>query len=280
VPPETADLDTGKIILVPICAAYAEPDADFERLSADQAKYEAIIAADGADSDVQMEIAADALRLPPWDAKIEILSGGEKRRVALCRLLLSKPDLLLLDEPTNHLDLEARNWLEDYLSNYPNAFVLISHDRYFLDVTVKKIAELWNKRVTFYPGSYSRYEELKAERLAWSAGIVAFVAGVIITVLIVRSITEPLRKLMQGTHVIAKGQFWHRLPVHGNDEFAELGRDFTRVKLSPDQNGEITLPEAPGLGIDPNFDALEKYLLDIEIKVAGKPVFQSAPLKT
>src|SRR3954453_20717893 len=87
-------------------------------------------------------------------------------RIALAKLLLEKPNLLLLDEPTNHLDLEARNWLEDYLSSYPNAFVLISHDRYFLDVTVKKIAELWNKRVTFYPGRYSRYEELKAERLA------------------------------------------------------------------------------------------------------------------
>src|SRR5947209_19665351 len=86
-------------------------------------------------------------------------------RIALAKLLLEKPNLLLLDEPTNHLDLEARNWLEEYLSSYPNAFVLISHDRYFLDVTVKKIAELWNKRVTFYTGGYSRYEELKAERL-------------------------------------------------------------------------------------------------------------------
>src|SRR5271169_2731061 len=96
-----------KAQLEQIYAAYAEPDADFDKLAADQAKYEAIIAASGADSDVQMEIAADALRLPPWDAKIDKLSGGEKRRVALCRLLLSKPDMLLLDEPTNHLDAES-----------------------------------------------------------------------------------------------------------------------------------------------------------------------------
>src|SRR5713101_1025762 len=101
-----------------------------------------------------------------WSRRTEEFSGGWQMRIALAKLLLEKPDLLLLDEPTNHLDLEARNWLEEYLSSYPNAFVLISHDRYFLDVTVKKIAELWNKRVTFYTGGYSKYEELKAERLA------------------------------------------------------------------------------------------------------------------
>src|SRR5205085_12150579 len=101
-----------------------------------------------------------------WKKHTEEFSGGWQMRIALAKLLLEKPNLLLLDEPTNHLDLEARNWLEEYLSSYPNAFVLISHDRYFLDVTVKKIAELWNKRVTFYTGGYSKYEELKAERLA------------------------------------------------------------------------------------------------------------------
>jgi ATP-binding cassette subfamily F protein 3 len=100
-----------------------------------------------------------------WNRRTEEFSGGWQMRIALAKLLLQKPDLLLLDEPTNHLDLEARNWLEEYLSAYPNAFVLISHDRYFLDVTVKKIAELWNKRVTFYTGGYSKYEELKGERL-------------------------------------------------------------------------------------------------------------------
>jgi ATP-binding cassette subfamily F protein 3 len=100
-----------------------------------------------------------------WTRRTEEFSGGWQMRIALAKLLLQKPDVLLLDEPTNHLDLEARNWLEEYLSTYPNAFVLISHDRYFLDLTVKKIAELWNKRVTFYTGGYSKYEELKAERL-------------------------------------------------------------------------------------------------------------------
>ncbi len=107
------------------------------------------------------------LGFPPedWARRTEEFSGGWQMRIALAKLLLEKPDILLLDEPTNHLDLEARNWLEEYLSTYPNAFVLISHDRYFLDVTVKKIAELWNKRLTFYTGGYSKYEELKAERL-------------------------------------------------------------------------------------------------------------------
>src|ERR1700676_3104496 len=101
-----------------------------------------------------------------WARLTDEFSGGWQMRLALAKLLLQKPNLLLLDEPTNHLDLEARNWLEEYLSSYPNAFVLISHDRYFLDVTVKKIAHLWNKRVTFYTGSFTKFEELKTERLA------------------------------------------------------------------------------------------------------------------
>src|SRR6202049_3415373 len=101
-----------------------------------------------------------------WNKRTEEFSGGWQMRIALAKLLLEKPNLLLLDEPTNHLDLEARNWLEEYLSAYPNAFVLISHDRYFLDVTVKKIAHLWNKRVTFYTGGFTKFEELKTERLA------------------------------------------------------------------------------------------------------------------
>ena len=122
---------------------------------------------DGYALESQVGTVLAGLGFPPedWARRTEEFSGGWQMRIALAKLLLAKPDLLLLDEPTNHLDLEARNWLEEYLSSYPNAFVLISHDRYFLDVTVKKIAELWNKRVTFYPGSYSRYEELKAERL-------------------------------------------------------------------------------------------------------------------
>ena len=116
-----------------IYAAYAEPDADFDKLAAEQAKYEAIVAAGGSDTGHQLEIAADALRLAPWEAKIGPLSGGEKRRVALCRLLLSKPDMLLLDEPTNHLDAESVEWLEQFLLKFPGTVVAVTHDRYFLD---------------------------------------------------------------------------------------------------------------------------------------------------
>src|SRR5690606_6405416 len=116
-----------------IYAAYAEPDADFDKLAEEQAHYENILAAAGSDTENQMEIAADALRLPPWDAVIGNLSGGEKRRVALCKLLLSKPDMLLLDEPTNHLDAESVEWLEQFLTRFPGTVVAVTHDRYFLD---------------------------------------------------------------------------------------------------------------------------------------------------
>ncbi len=149
-----------------IYAAYAEPDADFDQLAADQAKYEAIIAADGADSDVQMEIAADALRLPPWDAKIGALSGGEKRRVALCRLLLSKPDMLLLDEPTNHLDAESVEWLEHFLERFPGTVIAVTHDRYFLDNAAEWILELDRGYGIPWKGNYSSWLEQKEQRLA------------------------------------------------------------------------------------------------------------------
>ncbi len=125
-----------------IYAAYAEPDADFDKLAAEQAKYEALLANAGSDTGHQLEIAADALRLPPWDAKIANLSGGEKRRVALCRLLLSKPDMLLLDEPTNHLDAESVDWLEQFLHRFPGTVVAVTHDRYFLDNAAEWILEL------------------------------------------------------------------------------------------------------------------------------------------
>ena len=124
-----------------VYAAYAEPDADFDALAAEQAKLEAIINAAGTNAETQMEIAADALRLPPWEAKIEHLSGGEKRRVALCRLLLSQPDMLLLDEPTNHLDAESVEWLEQFLHRFPGTVVAVTHDRYFLDNAAEWI---WN----------------------------------------------------------------------------------------------------------------------------------------
>ena len=148
-----------------IYAAYAEPDADFDQLAAEQAKYEAILATTGQDTEHQMEIAADALRLPPWDAVLGTLSGGEKRRVALCRLLLSKPDMLLLDEPTNHLDAESVDWLEQFLLRFPGTVVAVTHDRYFLDNAAEWILELDRGRGIPYKGNYSAWLQQKEERL-------------------------------------------------------------------------------------------------------------------
>ncbi|MGF6758376.1 energy-dependent translational throttle protein EttA [Paraburkholderia sp. GAS42] len=149
-----------------IYAAYAEPDADFDALAAEQAKYEAILAtADGGSPEQQIEIAADALRLPPWDAKIEHLSGGEKRRVALCKLLLEKPDMLLLDEPTNHLDAESVEWLEQFLTRFPGTVVAVTHDRYFLDNAAEWILELDRGYGIPWKGNYSSWLDQKEERL-------------------------------------------------------------------------------------------------------------------
>jgi len=150
-----------------VYAAYAEEDADFDALAAEQAELEAIIAAAGAGdgSDHQLDIAADALRLPPWDATIQNLSGGEKRRVALCRLLLSKPDMLLLDEPTNHLDAESVDWLEQYLQRFPGTVVAITHDRYFLDNAAEWILELDRGHGIPWKGNYSTWLEQKEARL-------------------------------------------------------------------------------------------------------------------
>lgn len=148
-----------------IYAAYAEPDADFEKLAEEQAKYEAILAAAGSDLENQLEIAADALRLPPWEAKIAHLSGGEKRRVALCKLLLSKPDMLLLDEPTNHLDAESVEWLEQYLTRFPGTVVAVTHDRYFLDNAAEWILELDRGQGIPWKGNYSSWLEQKEQRL-------------------------------------------------------------------------------------------------------------------
>jgi len=148
-----------------IYAAYAEPDADFDKLAADQAKYEAILAAGGSDTEHQLEIAADALRLAPWDSKIGPLSGGEKRRVALCRLLLSKPDMLLLDEPTNHLDAESVDWLEQFLQKFPGTVVAVTHDRYFLDNAAQWILELDRGQGIPWKGNYSSWLEQKDARL-------------------------------------------------------------------------------------------------------------------
>jgi sulfate-transporting ATPase len=148
-----------------VYAAYAEPDADFDALAAEQARLEAIIATSGSDSEHRLEIAADALRLPPWDAPIKNLSGGEKRRVALCKLLLEKPDMLLLDEPTNHLDAESVEWLEQFLVRFPGTVVAVTHDRYFLDNAAEWILELDRGHGIPWKGNYSSWLEQKEARL-------------------------------------------------------------------------------------------------------------------
>ena len=149
-----------------VYAAYADEDADFDALANEQARLEAIIStSDGGNLNLQLEMAADALRLPPWDAKVGILSGGEKRRVALCRLLLSKPDMLLLDEPTNHLDAESVDWLEQFLLRFPGTVVGITHDRYFLDNAAEWILELDRGHGIPWKGNYSSWLEQKSNRL-------------------------------------------------------------------------------------------------------------------
>ena len=159
------EVNDARARLEEIYAAYAEEDADFDALSEEQGKLEAIIAAAGTDSEHQLEIAADALRLPPWDAVIGKLSGGEKRRVALCKLLLSKPDMLLLDEPTNHLDAESVEWLEIFLKRFTGTVVAITHDRYFLDNAAEWILELDRGHGIPYKGNYSSWLEQKEARL-------------------------------------------------------------------------------------------------------------------
>jgi sulfate-transporting ATPase len=156
------DIAAAKKRLEEVYAAYSEPDADFDKLAEEQAKLEAIVNAGGAD---EMEVAADALRLPPWDQKVDVLSGGEKRRVALCRLLLSKPDLLLLDEPTNHLDAESVEWLEQYLQRFPGTVVAVTHDRYFLDNAAGWILELDRGYGIPWEGNYSSWLDQKEKRL-------------------------------------------------------------------------------------------------------------------
>jgi sulfate-transporting ATPase len=159
------DVFEAKKKLDEIYAAYTEPDADFDKLATEQAKYEAILSTSGTDVEHQLEIAADSLRLPPWDATIGNLSGGEKRRVALCRLLLSKPDMLLLDEPTNHLDAESVDWLEQFLQKFPGTVVAVTHDRYFLDNAAEWILELDRGEGIPWKGNYSSWLEQKEARL-------------------------------------------------------------------------------------------------------------------
>ena len=160
------ELFTAKKRLEEVYAEYAEENADFDKLAAEQEKLEKLLASADSDTlETQLEIAADALRLPPWDAIIGKLSGGEKRRVALCRLLLSKPDMLLLDEPTNHLDAESVEWLEQYLARFPGTVVAVTHDRYFLDNAAEWILELDRGTGIPYEGNYSAWLEQKKDRL-------------------------------------------------------------------------------------------------------------------
>ena len=159
------DLFNAQQRLDEVYAAYAEPDADFDALASEQLRLEAILATGGGDTGQQMEIAADALRLPEWDATIKNLSGGEKRRVALCKLLLSKPDMLLLDEPTNHLDAESVEWLEQFLTRFPGTVVAVTHDRYFLDNAAEWILELDRGHGIPWKGNYSSWLEQKENRL-------------------------------------------------------------------------------------------------------------------
>src|SRR5436853_2857617 len=156
------DVAAAKKRLDEIYAAYAEPEADFDKLAEEQARLEAMINAGGAD---ELEVAADALRLPPWEQTVDVLSGGEKRRVALCRLLLSKPDLLLLDEPTNHLDAESVEWLEQFLSRFAGTVVAVTHERYFLDNAAEWILELDRGTGIPYKGNYTDWLEQKKDRL-------------------------------------------------------------------------------------------------------------------
>ena len=160
------DLLAARKRLEELYAEYGNPDANFDKLAEEQSKLEAVLQAAGDDLDQQLEIAADALRLPPWDAKIAPLSGGEKRRVALCRLLLSKPDMLLLDEPTNHLDAESVEWLEQFLARFPGTVVAVTHDRYFLDNAAEWILELDRGRGIPWKGNYTSWLDQKQERLA------------------------------------------------------------------------------------------------------------------
>jgi ATP-binding cassette ChvD family protein len=161
-----SDITDAQIQLDAVYAAYAEEGANFDKLAAEQQRLEAILAAgDGHTLERTLEVAADALRLPPWDTKIKTLSGGEKRRVALCRLLLSKPDMLLLDEPTNHLDAESVEWLEQFLQKFPGTVVAVTHDRYFLDNAAEWILELDRGRGIPWKGNYSSWLEQKDDRL-------------------------------------------------------------------------------------------------------------------
>ncbi|MBK8970597.1 MAG: energy-dependent translational throttle protein EttA [Hahellaceae bacterium] len=214
-----------------VYAAYADPDADFDALAAEQAKLEALIqATDGHNLDRTLEVAADALRLPPWDAKVSQLSGGERRRVALCKLLLSKPDMLLLDEPTNHLDAESVAWLERFLHEYPGTVVAITHDRYFLDNVAGWILELDRGRGIPFEGNYSQWLEAKEKRLQQEEKQEASRQKAI------KSELEWVRSNAKGRHAKSKARL---------ARFDELSsQDFQKRN----ETNEIYIPPGPRLG--------------------------------
>ncbi|MGD8771617.1 MAG: ATP-binding cassette domain-containing protein, partial [Gammaproteobacteria bacterium] len=214
-----------------IYAAYAEPEADFDKLAEEQARLENIIqAADGHNLDRTLEIAADALRLPPWDAAVETLSGGERRRVALCRLILSRPDMLLLDEPTNHLDAESVAWLEHFLHDYPGTVIAVTHDRYFLDNVAGWILELDRGHGIPWEGNYSSWLEQKEQRLEMEEKQEAA------RIRTMKHELEWVRSNPKGRHAKAKARL---------QRFEELSsREFQRRN----ETNEIYIPPGPRLG--------------------------------
>jgi sulfate-transporting ATPase len=214
-----------------IYAAYAEPEADFDKLAEEQARLENIIqAADGHNLDRTLEIAADALRLPPWDAEVETLSGGERRRVALCRLILSRPDMLLLDEPTNHLDAESVAWLEHFLHDYPGTVIAVTHDRYFLDNVAGWILELDRGHGIPWEGNYSSWLEQKEQRLEMEEKQEAA------RIRTMKHELEWVRSNPKGRHAKAKARL---------QRFEELSsREFQRRN----ETNEIYIPPGPRLG--------------------------------
>ncbi|MBU6953950.1 MULTISPECIES: energy-dependent translational throttle protein EttA [unclassified Hahella] len=226
-----AEIKNAMTRLDEVYAAYAEPDADFDALAAEQAKLEALLqTTDGHNLERTLEVAADALRLPPWDAQVSTLSGGERRRVALCKLLLSKPDMLLLDEPTNHLDAESVAWLERFLHEYPGTVVAITHDRYFLDNVAGWILELDRGRGIPFEGNYSQWLEAKEKRLEQEERTEAARQKTI------KSELDWVRSNPKGRHAKSKARL---------ARFEELSsQDFQ----SRNETNEIYIPPGPRLG--------------------------------
>ncbi|UCC15811.1 MAG: energy-dependent translational throttle protein EttA [Gammaproteobacteria bacterium] len=226
-----AEVRTAQARLEEVYAAYAEPDADFDKLAEEQARLENIIqASDGHSLDRTLEMAADALRLPPWDAAVDQLSGGERRRVALCRLILSRPDMLLLDEPTNHLDAESVAWLEHFLDDYPGTVIAVTHDRYFLDNVAGWILELDRGFGIPWEGNYTSWLEQKEQRLEMEEKQEAA------RVKTMKRELEWVRSNPKGRHAKAKARL---------QRFEELSsRDYQKRN----ETNEIYIPPGPRLG--------------------------------